>query len=158
MEPLGSHAVRLRVGPQHVGRLSLTGTRTSGSMYMHQVQDKGKRVGKERMAAHIYVMRKNKGKPVTKNEARELVDEVFDAMYVALANGYTVYFSNFGSLTPITKENVRVLNPRTRKLTLVKRHTRVRWMPSRQLRDIVNGRSRYFTVRKRGKTLKSTEV
>lgn len=112
-----------------------------------------KRAGKQRIATHIYRTRQNKGKPISMAEANELVDEVFDAMYLALANGFTVVFANFGSLTPTTRENVKVRNPQTGQVRVVEKYTRVRWVTAPRLKAVVNGRSKVFTVRKSAKTV-----
>lgn len=112
-----------------------------------------KRAGKQRIATHIYRTRLNKGKPISMAEANELVDEVFDAMYLALANGFTVVFANFGSLTPTTRENVKVRNPQTGATRIVEKYTRVRWIAAPRLKAVVNGRTKVFTVRKSAKSV-----
>lgn len=119
---------------------------------MNNGTDKARRAGKQRIATHVFRTRQNKGKPITMAEASELVDEVFDAMYLALANGFTVCYANFGSLTLVKQHERTARNPQTGERLTVKAQKRVKWVAADRLRDVVNGRTKVFTVRKSPKT------
>lgn len=110
--------------------------------------DPDKRAGKQRIAAHIMRSRMNKGKPVSSQEANELVDEVFEAMYLALINGFSVCIANFGSLTPVKVAAHMVRDPRNGETREQPETLRVKWTMADRLRDVINGRSRVFTVKK----------
>jgi nucleoid DNA-binding protein len=120
---------------------------------MNNGVDKARRAGKQRIATHVFRTRQNKGKPISMAEANELVDEVFDAMYLALANGFTVVVANFGSLTPVKQHERTACNPQTGERVTIQAQKRVKWVASDRLRDVVNGRTKVFTVRKSAKTV-----
>lgn len=107
-----------------------------------------KRVGVERIAAHIVKVQGRKGNTVTRKQAVEMVDMVAEAMFLALINGYTVSISNFISLTPIVRQERSARNPQNGETVHVPARKWVKLRLQDHLVAVLNGESTRFTLKK----------
>lgn len=114
------------------------------------MHDRSKRVGKQRIAAHIVRTKLKQGIEIKQADAEEMVDMVVEGMFLAVINGFAVSFSNLGSITPVATEARTRRNPQTGEKVYVPAGKRIRWLTSDHLNDVLNGRSKRFTSAKRG--------
>lgn len=71
-------------------------------------------------------------------DAKKIVDSFIKIIQESLINGEEVRLKNLGKFVVIKKNESRFINPRTKKITKIPAHLKVKFIPSRELKRIIN--------------------
>lgn len=74
---------------------------------------------------------------ITKGEAAEIVEAIFDTLKTTLVSGRPVRIKNFGTFQVTQKPGRRGVNPTNGESIFIPAHVGLRFRPARHLRDLV---------------------
>ena len=75
---------------------------------------------------------------LTRNEAAEIVNAIFDKLKTSLADGRTVKIKNFGTFEVTRRRARKGVNPSSGESILIPSHRGLNFRPARRLKDTVS--------------------
>lgn len=76
---------------------------------------------------------------LTKNEAAEIVDTIFNSVKTALVDGRQVRIKNFGTFEVTARPGRRGVNPVSGESIFIPAHRGLSFRPARHLKDLIAG-------------------
>ncbi len=71
-------------------------------------------------------------------DAKKIVDSFIKIIQESLVKGKEVRLKNFGKFIVIKKNESQFINPRTKKITRIPARLKVKFMPSKNLKNLIN--------------------
>lgn len=71
-------------------------------------------------------------------DAKKIVDLFIKIIQKSLEKGKEVRLKNFGKFVVIKKNEAQFINPKTKKITRIPAHLKVKFIPSKNLKNLIN--------------------